>query len=191
MSKWCKTCYRNEIAREYESCDRSCPVFGTDFEDLAKRVIAASMDDDDFLPSGCLYINGYLTTNYDGILSVKYDNSYYGSGDSIIASIESYAERNGFIRKKQTGLGGTQTFIRNCNMRVFFTEKETTLAHAHLLLDAQIYGGDLVTDTSLCGYSEWTITGMDLDEFTIGGHDLKNEFSSHMGEYVHLIIECE
>ena len=191
MSKWCNTCYRNEATGEWEPCDQSCPVFGMDFEDMAKRIIAASMSDEDLLPSGCLYIHGYLTTDYDGILSVKNDDSYWSHGDSIIAKIESYAERNGFVRKKQTGLGGTQTFIRNCNMRAFFTENETTLAQAQLLFDAQVYGGDLVTDTSLCGYSEWTITGMDLDEFTIGGHDLKNEFSSHMGEYVHLIIECE
>lgn len=191
MSKWCNTCYRNEATGGYESCDKSCPVFGTDFEDLAKRVIAASIYDEDFLPEGCLYIKGYLTTNYDGILSVKDDDNYWSSASSIIAEIESLANRNGFIRKKQTGLGGTQTFIKNCNMRAFFTEKETTLAQAHLLLDAEIYGGDLVTDTSLCGYSEWTITGMNLDEFTIGGHDLKYEFGNHMGEYIHLILECE
>lgn len=191
MSKWCSTCHRNEATGEWESCGPSCPVFGMDFDDLAKRVIAASMDSDDLLPDGCLYIKGYLTTDYNGILSVKDDDSYWSHGDSIIASIESYAERNGFVRKKQVGLGGTQSFIRNCNMRVFFTEKETTLPQAHMLLDAELYGGDLVTDTSLCGYSEWTITGMNLDEFSIGGHNLKSEFNSHMGEYIHLILECE
>ena len=191
MSKWCNTCYRNEATGEWEPCDESCPVFGMDFEDMAKRIIAASMSDEDLLPSGCLYIKGYLTTDYNGILSVKDDDSYYSYGNSIIERIESYAERNGFVRKKHTGLGGTQTFIRNCNMRAFFTENETTLAQAQLLFDAQMYGGDLVTDTSLCGYSEWTITGMNLDEFSIGGHELKYEFNSHMGEYVHLIIECE
>lgn len=191
MSQWCNNCYRNEATGTWESCDESCPVFGTDFENLAKRVIAASMSDEDFLPSDCLYIKGYLTTDYDGIVSVKDDVSYWRDGTSIIARIESYAEKNGFIRKKQTGLGGTQTFIKNCNMRAFFTEKETTLSQAQLLFDVEVYGGDLVTDTSLTGYSEWTITGMNLDEFTIGGHDLKSEFNSHMGEYIHLIIECK
>ena len=190
MSKWCNTCHRGEATGEW-GCDSSCPIFGMDFDDLAKRVFAASMSDDDLLPSGCLYIKGYLTTDYNGMLSVKDDNSYWGHGESIIASIESYAERNGFVRKKQTGLGGTQSFVRNCNMRVFFTEKETTLPQAYMLLDAELYGGDLVTDTSLCGYSEWTITGMNLDEFSIGGHNLKSEFNSHMGEYIHLILECE
>ena len=123
MSKWCKTCFRNEATGEWQSCDESCPVFGKDFDDLAARVIAASMADEDFLPGGCLYIKGYLTSDYDGILAVKDDHDYWRNGESIIRKIESYAETNGFIRKKQTGLGGTQTFIKNCNMRVFFTEK--------------------------------------------------------------------
>lgn len=167
------------------------PIFGKDFEDLEKRIIAASMTDEDLLPVNCLYIKGYLTTDYDGILSVKEDNNYWSPKNSIIDSIESYARNYGFIRDKKTGLGGTQTFIKNCNMRIFFTENETTLSQAQFLFDAEMYGGDLVTDTSYCGYSEYTITGMDLDEFTIGGHNLASELGSHMGEYIHLIIECE
>ena len=191
MSKWCSKCYRNEATGTYESCDESCPVFGMDFEDLAKRMIAVSMTDEDLLPEDCLYIKGYLTTNDDGIPSVRSEENYWCRANSIITEIESYASRNGFIRKKQTGLGGTQTLIKRCNLRAFFTENETTLAQAQLLFDAEMYGGELVTDTSYCGYSEWTITGMNLDEFAIGGHDLKREFNSHMGEYIHLIIECE
>ena len=39
MSKWCSTCYRNEITGEWKSCGEDCPVFGKDFEELAKVVI--------------------------------------------------------------------------------------------------------------------------------------------------------
>lgn len=191
MSKWCKKCYRNEMNNEWESCDESCPIFGKDFEDLAKRILAVSIPDEYMLPNDYLYIKGYLTKDYDGIPSVTDDKECNWHSSSIISSIESYANTHGFVSRKNTGLGGTQAFIRNCNMRVFFTEKETTLGEAHILFDTLMYGGDLVTDISLTGYSEWTITGMDLDEFTIGGHDLKREFNSHIGEYIHLIIECE
>lgn len=37
--------------------------------------------------------------------------------------------------------------------------------------------------TAYVGYSEYTITGLDLEDFVIGGHDLKQEFCSHIGEY--------
>lgn len=179
------------MRNEWESCNESCPIFGKNFEDLAKMILTMSISDEDMLPNGCLYIKGYLTTNYDGIPSVTDDKECRYKCSSIISSIESYAAEHGFIREKSTGLGGTQTFIKNCNMRALFTKEETTLSEAYLLFDTLMYGGDLITDTSLIGYSEYTITGMDLDEFTIGGHNLEKEFNSHMGEYIHLIVECE
>lgn len=191
MSIWCNECHRNKLTGKWTYCDEECPIFGMHFEDLAKRILSASIADEELLPDNCLYIKGYLTTDYDGMPSTTDDITYCWNKESIISRIESYAESNGFVRRKKTGLGGTQTFIKNCNMRCFFTEKETSLSEAHMLFDALLYGGELVTDTSLLGYSEWTITGMDLDEFTIGGHDLKNELGSNMGKYIHLIIECE
>ena len=39
MAKWCDTCWRNEITEEWKSCNDDCPVFGKDFEELAKIVI--------------------------------------------------------------------------------------------------------------------------------------------------------
>ena len=39
MSKWCNTCYRNELTSEWKSCDSECPVFGKSFDELAKIVI--------------------------------------------------------------------------------------------------------------------------------------------------------
>ena len=33
MSKWCDTCYRNEVIGEWKSCDASCPMFGKHYED--------------------------------------------------------------------------------------------------------------------------------------------------------------
>lgn len=192
MSHWCNNC--NRIP--YEGCDDKCPVFGLDFEELAERYLTLLNvneipEDDEILPDGCLHIKGFLDRDYNGILSVSDSFSEYGcSGGSIITMIESYAERNGLFGRTQKGLGGRQSLIENCNMRVYFTEKECSLYAAQVAFDAQMYGGDLKTKVSNVGYSEWTITGLNLDEFTIGGHDLEMEFGSHIGEYMHLIIEC-
>lgn len=33
MSKWCNTCHREP----YEGCQSNCPIFGLDFDELAKK----------------------------------------------------------------------------------------------------------------------------------------------------------
>lgn len=137
-----------------------------------------------------LHLNGWLKYDWDGIPSLDDRPDGYSHGHSIIDSIRDYAYNHGMTGEKHTGLGGHMSMIRNCNLRVYFTEKKCSLEEAMQRFDALLYGGDLITETSYVGYSEYTITGMDLDEFTIGGHDLTYEFDSHMGQYVHLILEC-
>lgn len=44
MSKWCDTCYRNELTGEWKSCTKDCPVFGKSFEELARIVIGFNRD---------------------------------------------------------------------------------------------------------------------------------------------------
>jgi hypothetical protein len=41
----------------------------------------------------------------------------------------------------------------------------------------------MTVEVAYRGYSEWTITGLELEEFRIGGHDLKKELEDHIGEY--------
>ncbi len=195
MSRWCNNCRKEP----YGSCDRNCPIFGLDFDDLVEKYFELLNkqgnteeipDDEELLPDNCLYIKGFLKTDYDGVPAVSdSDDSYYG-GNSIIDKIESYAQSNGFFANTHKGLGGRRSLIENCSMRAYFTEDESSLYEAQMKLVSMMYGGDMETKVSYVGYSEWTITGLDLDKFTIGGHDLAREFSSHMGEYIHLIIEC-
>lgn len=194
MSKWCNRCTRES----YVGCDSGCPIFGLELEDLAEKYfelldkhmeIEEMPNDADLLPDNCLYIKGFLTSNYDGVPSVSpYEGSY--DKESIIERIESYAERNGFFANTNKGLGGKRSLIDDCSMRAYFTTKESSLYEAQMGLVSMMYGGDMETKISYVGYSEWTITGLDIDKFTIGGHDLTSEFNSHMGEYMHLIIEC-
>ena len=40
-TKSCDTCYRNEVAGVWQPCIKEkCPVFGKDFDDLAKTVVS-------------------------------------------------------------------------------------------------------------------------------------------------------
>ena len=45
MSKWCDTCYRNKFTDEWKPCDSNCPVFGKNFEELARIVIEIKFRD--------------------------------------------------------------------------------------------------------------------------------------------------
>lgn len=44
-------------------------------------------------------------------------------------------------------------------------------------------------EANYVGYSEWTITGYDLEECTLGGHDLNSILLSHSGEYVNIYVD--
>lgn len=143
-----------------------------------------------------LYLKGYLCSDSNGIIALSDRNpdeceySWEKYGDSIISSIESFADNYGMTGEHHKGLGGRRAFIDDCNLRAYFTDKECELEDAMVAMDVIMYGGDIKTRVDRVGYSEWTITGLDLDEFSIGGHDLSSELSSHYGEYCHLIIEC-
>ena len=49
--------------------------------------------------------------------------------------------------------------------------------------------GEIKLQLNYVGYSEWTITGMDLVNFTVGGHDIDWELSSHLGEFCWIIFD--
>jgi hypothetical protein len=51
--------------------------------------------------------------------------------------------------------------------------------------------GELKTDIALVGYSEYTITGYSLEDFSIGGHNLDYELSDKIDNYVHFILEVD
>lgn len=143
-----------------------------------------------------LYLKGYICSDREGIIALsdkKQDECKYSwerNGTSIIDSIERFADEHGLFGEHNKGLGGRKAYIDDCNLRAYFADEECELEEAMLAMDMLMYGGDIKTRVDWVGYSEWTITGLDLEEFSIGGHDLEWEFSSHSGKYCHLIIEC-
>ena len=143
-----------------------------------------------------LYLKGYICSDSNGIIALsdkKQDESVYyweRYGKSIIDSIEEFADVYGLSGEHHKGLGGRKAYIDDCNIRAYFTDTECELEEAMMAMDTLMYGGDIKTRVDWCGYSEWTITGLDLEEFSIGGHDLEYEFNSNYGRYCHLIIEC-
>ena len=133
-----------------------------------------------------LILNGYITNDYDWHPALTYSPLYEWElcgGQSIPDSIQQYFN----YQRLDRGLGEKITTIPNCNLSIYFTKEECTLEEAQKALLNKLYG-DMYVHTKLLGYSEYTITGLDLETFCIGGHDLTEEFNSHRGEYCWIII---
>jgi hypothetical protein len=137
-----------------------------------------------------LHLKGYIGNDYHGIIALDEKISDKNEGNSIISSIENFANENGLCGPHKKGLGGTRSIIDNCNIKIYFTDKECELEEAIEAFEVLLYGGDVETKVDKVGYSEYTITGLVIDKFKIGGHDLEAEIRSHYGEYMHFIIEC-
>lgn len=143
------------------------------------------------------HINGMITNNYSGGIDV-------GSHD-FSDFMYDFADDVGFAKHHNKGLGGNKAFIENCNIRMYFTNKECDLDEAEIALlmklevrgflknheEKEVFEGRFNLETNLIGYSEFTITGYDIEKCTIGGHNLISILCDHIGEYVNIVVEAE
>lgn len=143
------------------------------------------------------HLQGYISSDWDGNTTI--------GGQSFVDFMYEFADEVGFANRHKKGLGGKKALIYNCNMRMYFTNKECLLDEAEvaLLMKLEVEGyldehearealcGDFNLMTRLTGYSEWTITGCDVETCTLGGHNLLNILNSHAGEYVNVIVEAD
>lgn len=51
------------------------------------------------------------------------------------------------------------------------------------------YEGLSEVDGNYCAGSSWTGVYAKNDEFSVGGHDIRNELSEHLGKYCYLVVE--
>lgn len=141
-----------------------------------------------------MVINGFL--NYDdddlvGISETKNPKLRWKEVKSILELL-----KNEFGYKEYDGeyyLGGTKILVPDVSMRIYYTDKECTLEEAESALLDKMYG-TLTVEASLTGYSEYTITGLEITTFTLGNHDIITELESNIGKYCWIIIEecdCE
>lgn len=138
-----------------------------------------------------LYIKGWLCKDYDGAVATSENKDDTGwDNRAIVKQVEAFAEEYGMVGRYKKGLGGRKGYIEDANIRIYLTDNECSIDEA---VESLLYKleGEIKTDIALTGYSEYTITGYDIKDFSIGGHDLECELSSHIGEYIHFILGCE
>ena len=124
-----------------------------------------------------LFLNGYITKDYDGHPALSATKDSYDT-----SSIPNAIQNEFNYQKLNRGLGEKLTMIPNCNLTIYYTKDICSYEEAQEALLNALYG-DMMIHTVYFGYSEYTIVGLDLEKFTIGGHDLAREFESHNGEF--------
>lgn len=143
------------------------------------------------------HISGIIKRNYEGNIDV--------GGCNFVDFMYNFADNVGFAKEHNKGPGSKRAFIDDCNMRMYFTNKECELDEAEiaLLVKIEVEGyldeheakeelcGDFDLMTRLTGYSEWTITGCDVESCTLGDHNLLDILGSHIGEYVNIVVEAD
>lgn len=134
-----------------------------------------------------LILHGWL--GYDeehnlGISQKRVEESYSWQYLSLAEEIMDYFN----YMKVDEGLGRKITTIENANLRCWFSDEVCTLEEAQMNFESYMVTGNLLTQGHYVGYSEWTITGFNIDNLIIGGHDLETELKEHIGQYIHFIL---
>lgn len=141
------------------------------------------------------HIQGQIKTGWDGNIEVGWSD--------FIDIMYDIAQADGWAMRHNKGLGGKKAIIDDCNIRMYFTDRECDLDEAEMALLIKLDGAGFFDDldskkelegefnllTMLTGYSEYTITGCNVETCTLGGHNLLDILGSHIGEYVNIVIE--
>ena len=127
-----------------------------------------------------LRLNGFITEDHDGHPALIYNLSASKyRAESIPSSIQSWAN---YKVLDDDHLGEKISFIPDCSIKIWYTDERCTFDEAQEALCNKL-DGCMTVRAAYLGYSEWTITGLNLEEFTIGGHDLVKEIMAHKGEF--------
>lgn len=131
-----------------------------------------------------MYLSGYISEDWDGwamIGSVTFANYMYY-----------LAKKHGIAAEHEEGFGGKKALIKNCSISMYFSKNEMSFEEAQekFLEDMFSAEGIFDMDANYVGYSEWTITGFDLDRCQLGGHNINSILISHKDEYVNICVEC-
>lgn len=128
-------------------------------------------------------LEGWLKLNDDNELGIsKTKNGFCDSVPEVIMDYFGY-------EKTDAEFGTKGIFIPNAHLSCWFSDKQCTLEEAQMNFESYLVMGNLLINGHYVEYSEWTITGFDVDCFIIGGHDLNEELKPHIGQYIHLILE--
>lgn len=135
-----------------------------------------------------LVVSGWLVKGDYGVPCCKRVVRGLKRTTSIPDEVHGFAETRWF--EEEPDLGAQKAVIPNASVRIYVTNDECTLEEAQTALVAHL-DGVVGLDLRYEGYSEFTIMGLSVNEFCIGGHDLTSVLLSYEGKFVHFVLECQ
>lgn len=143
-----------------------------------------------------LILIGKLERDYEGNIGIRQKNKWVnGLAEEIGDFIEGISNKTSHMYNEDVeehGLGySVCTSEDNIQLRYYISDDEITSKEeiAEKYLEKILGSIDIALEN--IGYSEYTITGYDLINFRLGGHDLEKLFSNYLGKYTCIIVNKE
>lgn len=143
-----------------------------------------------------LILLGKLERDYDGNIGIRKKDSWVdGLAEEIGNFIENISNKLSHVYDKEVeenGLGyRICTSEDNIQLRYYISDNEINSKEEieEKYLEKILGSIDIALEN--IGYSEYTITGYDLVNFKLGGHDLEKIFSNYLGKYACIIVNKE
>ena len=138
-----------------------------------KRVIQGQITHDNWQGSPCIIQKG-IPVSLTEIFCDLVDDEIL-DGETCVTYPEGY-------------IGCREVQTQDVQMFIYYSNKLVDEDTLQLELMKQLEGF-ISAIGYLTGYSEYTVLGLNTEECTIGGHDLKKEIESHMGEYITIVMQ--
>jgi len=132
-----------------------------------------------------IHLKGFLEDDSEGI---RFKGEYSSIANKISAKVSS--NENSKHQPDDDYHTSTSVYLPKVFLQIYMSDFELTLEQAH---EKQILAslGELDIYSEWYGYSEYTIEGFDLVNFTVGGHDLEGVLKNYIGKFVHIVIELQ
>lgn len=141
-----------------------------------------------------LVLIGKLERDSDSNVGIVQNNNRYA--DTLAEEIGNFIEKNNnrlsgmYSEEVDEDLGySVCTSQDNIQLRYYISDDEIKSKEDVEEKYLQKILGSIDISVENIGYSEYTITGCSTGNFTLGGHNLEEEFSNYLGKYVCIIVD--
>jgi len=143
-----------------------------------------------------LILIGKLEKDDEGNIGIRRKDSWInGLAKEIGDFIENISNKLSHVYDKEVdeyGLGyRICTSEDNIQLRYYISDNEITSKEEIEEKYLEKILGNIDIALENVGYSEYTITGYDLVNFRLGGHDLEKIFKNYLGKYACIIVNKE
>ena len=128
-----------------------------------------------------IQLEGFIKKNEDGLCLGNWDLLAEEIANKLKSSEKSKQEEDEY----QTS---TSVYSPKVFFRFYISDKKMSLEEIELKHFKRLSGA-LDIYTEWYGYSEYTIEGYNVENFTIGNHDLEKILGEYVGKYIHILID--